>query len=164
MDRLDQLHLAFQALSDFQDKNKRLPKPRNEADANEFLGFVKTRNVNKVELDEKLLKQFAYISQGDVAPMIAFIGGLVAQEVLKVSLFFLVWWKACSSKFHPIVQNLYFDSLESLPNEPINEASSQPVCKKSSYIIRRLGAVMTTKLPFSERNFKRKLLIWKSFW
>lgn len=39
--------------------------------------------------------------------MVAVIGGLVAQEVLK----------ACSGKFHPIYQLFYFDSLESLPND-----------------------------------------------
>lgn len=51
--------------------------------------------------------------------MVAFFGGLVAQEVLK----------ACSGKFHPIQQFLYFDSLESLPdNDTLNEENCAPVC------------------------------------
>jgi ubiquitin-activating enzyme E1 len=51
--------------------------------------------------------------------MVALFGGLVAQEVLK----------ACSGKFHPIHQFLYFDSLESLPdNVVLNEENCAPVC------------------------------------
>lgn len=110
-DRPAQLHLGFQALSEFRDKHNHLPRPRNEADATELLQMVKQLNdksVNKLEqIDEKLIKMLAYISQGDVSPMVAVIGGFVAQEVLK----------ACSGKFHPLVQHLYFDSLESLPSD-----------------------------------------------
>ena len=56
-------------------------------------------------LDEKILTELAFQATGDLAPMNAVTGGFVAQEVLK----------ACSGKFHPTVQHLYFDSLESLP-------------------------------------------------
>jgi ubiquitin-activating enzyme E1 len=49
--------------------------------------------------------------------MAAVIGGLTAQEVLK----------AVSSKFKPIQQHLYFDSLESLSSTiQVSEASAQP--------------------------------------
>lgn len=37
------------------------------------------------ELDEALLKKLAYVSAGDLAPINAFIGGLAAQEAMKVS-------------------------------------------------------------------------------
>ena len=57
------------------------------------------------ELDEKVLRELAFQATGDLSPVVAVIGGFVAQEVLK----------ACSAKFHPMVQHLYFDSLESLP-------------------------------------------------
>ncbi len=42
--------------------------------------------------------------------------------------------QACSGKFHPIVQHLFFDSLESLPDEPIDPEDLQPVrvCVRSS--------------------------------
>jgi ubiquitin-activating enzyme E1 len=59
------------------------------------------------ELDEKLVKELSYQASGDIAPMVAFIGAFAAQEVLK----------ACSGKFHPLLQSLYFDSLESLPTD-----------------------------------------------
>lgn len=53
-----------------------------------------------------------------IAPVNAFIGGFTAQEVMK----------ACSGKFHPLKQYLYFDSLESLPEgDKPSEADLQPV-------------------------------------
>lgn len=40
----------------------------------------------------------------------------------------LVYLQACSGKFHPILQLMYFDSLECLPEEgDISEESCQPV-------------------------------------
>jgi ubiquitin-activating enzyme E1 len=49
--------------------------------------------------------------------MTAVTGGFVAQEVLK----------ACSAKFHPMVQHFYFDSLESLPSTLPTEEDCQPL-------------------------------------
>lgn len=40
----------------------------------------------KVEqLDEALIKKLSFVAAGDLAPVNAFIGGLAAQEVMKVS-------------------------------------------------------------------------------
>lgn len=52
-----------------------------------------------------LLETFAKVSAGQLNPMNATMGGIVAQEVMK----------ACSGKFHPIYQWLYFDAIECLP-------------------------------------------------
>ncbi|KAI8819476.1 uncharacterized protein EV422DRAFT_534882 [Fimicolochytrium jonesii] len=108
-DRPAQLHLAFQALDAFATKhNGELPRPRNEQDAAEVLAIVKELNekaTDKAEINDDLIKEVSFQARGDLAPMGAVIGGLVAQEVLK----------ACSGKFHPIYQYFYFDSLESLP-------------------------------------------------
>ena len=140
MDRCNQLHLAFQALSEFRDKNKRLPKPYSETDATEFFAVVKKLNEAlgdaKVELNEKLLKTFSFIAQGDVSPMIAFIGGLVAQEALK----------ACSGKFHPIHQNFYFDSLESLPGTKLTEEDCKPTGSRYDLQIAVFGKKYQQKL------------------
>ncbi|KAF0354769.1 ubiquitin-activating emzyme E1 [Gigaspora margarita] len=108
-DRPGQLHLGFQALHAFTEKNGSLPRPYNELDADEVLKLTKELNEQceeKVEISDKLIKQLAYGAAGDLSPMAAVFGGLVAQEVLK----------ACSGKFHPIYQFFYFDSLESLPD------------------------------------------------
>ncbi|KAI9597739.1 ubiquitin-activating emzyme E1 [Syncephalis fuscata] len=123
-DRPAQLHIGFQALHAFAAAhNGELPKPRNDADAAELLKLANEINTQsmteKVEqINETLLKELAYQARGDLAPMTAFFGGLVAQEVLK----------ACSGKFTPIKQYMYFDALEALPTSvPPTEASCQPI-------------------------------------
>ncbi|CEP19174.1 hypothetical protein [Parasitella parasitica] len=119
-DRPMQLHLAFQALSKFVEKNGRYPKPRNEQDAAEV--FEETKALvstvdEKPELDEKLIKELAYQSYGELAPMVAVFGGLAAQEVLK----------SVSGKFSPIHQCMYFDALEALPTTvPLSEELCAP--------------------------------------
>uniref|UniRef100_A0A8C9TE48 E1 ubiquitin-activating enzyme n=1 Tax=Scleropages formosus TaxID=113540 RepID=A0A8C9TE48_SCLFO len=81
------------------------------SDADELVSIANDVNANqagsaKVEqLDEELLKKLTYVAAGDLAPLNAFIGGLAAQEVMK----------ACTGKFMPIRQWLYFDAIECLP-------------------------------------------------
>ncbi|KAG8002640.1 Ubiquitin-like modifier-activating enzyme 1 [Nibea albiflora] len=91
----------------------KMPKKIAFADGEELLTLVKEVNSSqtgsaKVEqLDEALLKKLSYVAAGDLAPVNAFIGGLAAQEVMK----------ACTGKFMPIMQWLYFDALECLAEE-----------------------------------------------
>lgn len=112
-DRPSQLHLGFQGLHAFQKKHDRLPKPRNEADANEVVAITKeinqhlTGSAKQEELKEDLLKKLSFQAVGNLAPVNAFIGGLAAQEAMK----------ALSGKFMPVMQWLYFDALECLPEE-----------------------------------------------
>ncbi|XP_063844660.1 ubiquitin-like modifier-activating enzyme 1 isoform X2 [Scylla paramamosain] len=110
-DRPSVLHLAYQTMQDFAEKNGRLPKPWSEGDADAFLGLFKEVNAAspcKVEeFDEGLVKMFAKICSGDLVAMNAVIGGIIAQEVMK----------GCSGKFTPIKQWLYFDALECLPED-----------------------------------------------
>lgn len=113
-DRPATLHAGFQALSEFRSQHQRLPRPRNPEDCAAFITFAKTFGS---ELDEKILTELAYQASGDLAPMNAVIGGFVAQEVLK----------SVSAKFHPMVQNMYFDSLESLPTVLPSEKDCQPL-------------------------------------
>lgn len=107
-DRPQQLHIGFQALHAFAQSHGRLPKPMNKVDAAALVGaaqaYAKEQGVD-VEIDEKLITELSYQATGDLNPMAAFFGGLTAQEVLK----------AVSGKFHPVKQWMYFDSLESLP-------------------------------------------------
>jgi ubiquitin-activating enzyme E1 len=118
-DRPPQLHIGFQALHQFVKSHGSLPKPQNDADASELYSIAQELakgGETTVELDEKLLRELSYQARGDLSPMAAFFGGLAAQEVLK----------AVSGKFHPIVQWLYFDSLESLPT---SVQRSEELCK-----------------------------------
>lgn len=126
-DRPPQLHLGFQALQAFQTRHQgQMPRPYNEEDAEEMLKYSEELKVQSPqilgedEIDEKLIKELALQAQGDIPAMVAFFGGLAAQEVLK----------CCSSKFGPIKQFLYLDSLESLPSEneyPRNADTTKPI-------------------------------------
>lgn len=107
-DHPEQLHLAYQALHKYIEKNNRSPKPWNKADASEFVALVKSLAVdggNDTELNTQLLELFSKVCAGQLNPMNATVGGIVAQEAMK----------ACSGKFHPINQWLYFDAIECLP-------------------------------------------------
>ncbi|KAF8897266.1 ubiquitin activating enzyme [Infundibulicybe gibba] len=112
-DRPATLHAGFQALSQFRTDNQRLPQPRNPEDASAVFALAKKFDA---DVDEKVVNELAFQSAGDLSPMAAVIGGFVAQEVLK----------ACSAKFHPMVQHMYFDSLESLPSNLPSEQDCQP--------------------------------------
>merc|ERR1711936_1217770 len=102
-----QLHLCYQALHTWQQENAgSLPRPWNREDAERFLALTKEKFGDQVE-DEGLVKQFAMVCAGEVSPMCAALGGIVAQEVMK----------ATSGKFHPIFQWLYFDAVECLPED-----------------------------------------------
>lgn len=126
-DRSAQYHLGFQALHAFQTRhNGKLPRPYHEEDATELLRLVEEVNtqfpsvLGDAKIDEKLIRELAFQATGDIPGMVAFFGGLIAQEVLK----------NCSSKFGPIKQWLYFDSLESLPSNdkfPRNAETTKPL-------------------------------------
>ncbi|RAH74005.1 E1 ubiquitin-activating protein ubaA [Aspergillus aculeatinus CBS 121060] len=119
-DRPLQLHVGVQALHKFAEGHGgELPRPHNDSDAQEVLKIANDLSSSleeKVELDEKLLKELSYQARGDLNPLAALFGGLAAQEVLK----------AVSGKFNPVYQWLYFDSLESLPT---SVTRSEEACK-----------------------------------
>ncbi|KAL1918648.1 uncharacterized protein VTP21DRAFT_2670 [Calcarisporiella thermophila] len=147
-DRPAQLHVGFQALDAFRAKHGRLPRPRNEEDANEVLALtneINGRSEEKAEIDDKLIKELSYQAAGDLSPMVAVFGGLIAQEVLK----------ACSGKFHPIHQYFYFDALECLPNSAeLTEEDCQPIGSRYD------GQIAVFGRKFQDRiaNFKEFLV------
>ncbi|KAG7665751.1 UBA1 [[Candida] subhashii] len=122
-DKPAQLHLGFQALHAFRNRHGVLPLPYNEEHANEAFRLaqeIATQSGFEEDLNEEYLKELFYQSRGDIPGIAAFYGGLIAQEVLK----------NCSSKFTPIKQWLYFDSLESLPSNdeyPRNAENNKPI-------------------------------------
>ncbi|CAH1783923.1 unnamed protein product [Owenia fusiformis] len=117
-----QLHVGFQALHEYQKKNGSLPKPRCKGDADAFVALAKEVNSSSAakldELDEKYMRELSYSAMGNICAMQAVIGGISAQEVMK----------ACSGKFNPIQQWLYFDALECLP-ENADEVLTEESCK-----------------------------------
>nr|GAT53895.1 predicted protein [Mycena chlorophos] len=138
-DRPAALHAGFPALSEFQAQNGRLPRPRNAEDAAKVVALAKKLDA---DADEKIVTELAYQATGDIAPMAAVLGGFVAQEALK----------ACSSKFHPMVQHMYFDSLESLPTELPTEADCQPI-----------GSRYDGQIAVFGKNFQEKIANHRQF-
>jgi ubiquitin-activating enzyme E1 len=138
-DRPSILHAGFQALSQFRQKQGRLPRPRNAEDAAAVVALAKAIDP---DADEKILTELSYQASGDIAPMNAVIGGFVAQEVLK----------ACSAKFHPMFQNMYFDSLESMPSEVPTEADVQPI-----------GSRYDAQIAVFGKSFQQKIANFREF-
>ncbi|CAG7848457.1 Ubiquitin-activating enzyme E1 1 {ECO:0000269/PubMed:23416107}; AltName: Full=Poly(A)+ RNA transport protein 3 [Serendipita indica DSM 11827] len=134
-DRPSTLHAGFQALSQYQEKHGKLPRPRNAQDAAELLLITKSL-AGETELNEKVIEELAFQAQGDLAAVNAVIGGFVAQEVLK----------AVSAKFHPMVQHMYFDSLESLPDQLPSEADVAPLGSRYDGQIAVFGKTFQEKI------------------
>lgn len=112
MDNSVILHGAFMALDRFQAVKKRLPRPGNSSDAEELVGLFKATaaelslTIESEEKMTKLVRSLARSAAGNLGPIAAAVGGIAAQEALK----------ACSGKFTPISQFMYFDFAEILPD------------------------------------------------
>ncbi|KAL5487808.1 UBA1 [Sanghuangporus weigelae] len=138
-DRPATLHAGVQALSEFRAQHNRLPRPRNRDDAVALIAIAKKLGS---DLDEKVLSELAFQATGDLAPVNSAIGSFVAQEVLK----------SISAKFHPMVQNMYFDSLESLPASLPTEQDCQPVGSRYDGQIAVFGKTFQEKIS-NHRQF-----------
>ncbi|GAA0154784.1 ubiquitin-protein ligase [Lithospermum erythrorhizon] len=140
-DRPPLLHLAFQALDRFQTVVGRFPVAGSEEDAQKLISIANDMNESlddgKLEdINAKLLRQFAYGSRAVINPMAAMFGGIVGQEVVK----------ACSGKFHPLFQFFYFDSVESLPTEPLDPSDFKPLNSRYDAQISVFGSKLQKKL------------------
>jgi len=113
------LHACYQTLHSYISQHGKTPAPWNNSDAQAFINLAKELFPDSVttEDDETFFAQYAKISQGDLNPMCAALGGVVGQEVMKAS----------SGKFSPIHQWLYFDALECLPDD--KAALTEDTCK-----------------------------------
>ncbi|XP_061473709.1 ubiquitin-like modifier-activating enzyme 7 isoform X2 [Rhineura floridana] len=146
--RYRSLHMAFWALHVFQSQMQRLPRPRDEANADRMVNLAQTLSVGEAELpQEDLVRTFSYGCAGDLSPINAFIGGLAAQEVLK----------AASGKFTPLDQWLYFDAYECLPEEEhILQLTEEDCAPRGS---RYDGQIAIFGADFQERLGKQKYFL-----
>ncbi|KAK9463229.1 uncharacterized protein V1516DRAFT_667212 [Lipomyces oligophaga] len=152
LDRPAQLHIGFQALQGFANKHGGvLPRPLDDEDANEMVHLATTLATQLpdvlagAEIDEKLIRELSYQARGDLPPMVAVFGGIVAQEVLK----------ATSGKFSPIKQYLYFDSLESIPSHfARTKETTAPIGSRYDNQIAILGKPLHDKI----RNMRQFLV------
>ncbi|KAL9242583.1 hypothetical protein vseg_016569 [Gypsophila vaccaria] len=140
-DRPPLLHLAFRALDKFLSELGRYPVAGCGEDAQKLISFVTQINDSSADgklenIDENLLRHFASGSKAVLNPMAAMFGGIVGQEVIK----------ACSGKFHPLFQFFYFDSVESLPSEPLDPSDLKPLNSRYDAQISVFGAKLQKKL------------------
>lgn len=118
--RGEQLHFAFQALAEFEEENEG-KRPSSEEHVADVVSRAKRLNeackvLNKMsgaatalaldELDEEVIAKVARWSSAEVQPVGCFFGGIIAQEVVKLT-----------GKFTPIEQWLHFDFFEAAPDK-----------------------------------------------
>ncbi|XXG44320.1 hypothetical protein AAC387_Pa01g4156 [Persea americana] len=140
-DRPPLLHLAFQSLDKFVTEVGRLPIAGSQEDAEKLIWLASGINEGMgdgrlEDIDKKLLWHFANGSRAVLNPMAAMFGGIVGQEVVK----------ACSGKFHPLFQFFYFDSVESLPIEPLEPEDLEPLNSRYDAQISVFGWKLQRKL------------------
>lgn len=111
------LHNCFTLLDKFISTNNRYPTPYDEKD---FNTFIKDFNYSE---NKDIYKKFCFTCSGNISPINSVIGGIISQEVLK----------ACSGKFMPIKQLLYFDSFECLSDNWITMNKSEFKFEKNRY-------------------------------
>ncbi|XP_048344495.1 ubiquitin-like modifier-activating enzyme 7 [Sphaerodactylus townsendi] len=147
MSRYHTLHRAFWAQHLFQSKMKRLPRPRNQADAEEMVKLAQALPMGQHPLAEDLVRTFAYGCTGALNPINAFIGAVAAHEVLK----------AASGKFTPLDQWLYFDAYECLPEEDHGVLLTEENC--TPHGSRYDGQIAVFGADFQERLGKQKYFV-----
>lgn len=142
-DSPQQLHIAFLTLHEYKKQhNNESPRSWNQNDADEFINLAKEIknkwDFNDTEINNDVFDVFSKISAGNLNPMCATIGGIVAQEVMK----------ACSGKFSPIYQWLYFDAIECLPidKNEIKEADCLPI-----------GSRYDSQIAIFGKNYQNKI-------
>ena len=112
--RNELLHCAFIALHKYFSEKNELPELNNEKQANEVLKISKStynnsKNNNeewieKIEnFEENIILNVAKWSKSEISPLCSFLGGIVAQEIMKIT-----------GKYVPINQWLWFDFFESV--------------------------------------------------
>ena len=118
--RNELLHCAFMAIHEFYKKHNNLPELNKKEDADEVVAESKKIYdeakekkykwiENSQEFDEKIIRNVACWARSEISPVCAFLGGIVAQEIVKYT-----------GKYTPINQWLYFDFFETVANLPEN--------------------------------------------
>jgi len=115
-------HACMLAIKQHRQAHGRYPRPGHHADADDVFKRFSSLFKGDATPHAQVVRRLARASSGKLCPMAAALGGLAAQEVIK----------ACSSKFTPITQWLYYDArevlgpeLDALPASAFSPASSR---------------------------------------
>jgi len=107
--RSEHLHLAFQAVREYREKSGKMPKPRDPECQKACLELAKDLNSRAKlvdEVDADVVEKVAAFASCMLCPMASFLGGVVAQEIVKFT-----------GKYTPLHQCLYMDMFELAPKE-----------------------------------------------
>ena len=132
--RNELLHVAIQTLHKYYNTNGSLPKQNDYESVKALIEETKTNfNINKESIhwltnsqqfDDEIVKKVLLWAASSIVPTTSFMGGIVAQEIIKFT-----------GKFTPINQWLWFDFFESTVNipetsnkEPMNCRFDDQIC------------------------------------
>ena len=118
------LHCGIIALHQFYSKYQKLPNINDMDEGKEIIKIAKDiynlclenkyKWIEKIKLfDENFILKLAVWSRCEISPVCSFLGGIVSQEVVKIT-----------GKYIPINQWLWFDFFETLGNNLINDRRS----------------------------------------
>ena len=118
--RNELLHCAFMAVHHFYQKHQKLPELNKKEDADEVVAeskdiYNKAKEKkykwieNSQDFDENIVRNISNWARSEISPVCAFLGGIVAQDIVKFT-----------GKYTPINQWLYFDFFETVANLPEN--------------------------------------------
>lgn len=136
-----QLHIAREALWEFQKRNKELPKLHDDKDSEQALQIAKEifqRHTDKStlkvkELNENVVRQAALYARAELPGLCAFLGGVIAQEIIKKF-----------GKYTPIHQWMHIDYTELLSDKV--HPDSAPVGSRYDHQISIFGKAFQEKL------------------
>jgi ubiquitin-activating enzyme E1 len=121
------------------------------------------------ELNKHWIKLFSKTCQGDLCPIQAIIGGIAAQEAMKVrsnfkaNIYTEFFVKAVTGKFMPIRQYLYFDAIECLPESVFQASNEIPAFKLPSKQTRYYSQEIVFGEDFQEKICKSKYFVVRIF-
>ncbi|MCP3683743.1 MAG: hypothetical protein GY861_13750, partial [bacterium] len=112
--RPELLHLAFKSLFKYISVNKQLPELNNLATCKEIVDNAKNEYIegkkkdgcwlkNSQDFDDEVVLNVTRWARAQISPVCAFLGGVVAQEIVKYT-----------GKYTPISQWLWFDFFETV--------------------------------------------------
>lgn len=122
-----------------------VPRAHNAADADAFVARMRELNGTAQLVDavaEPYARVFAMTAAGELPPVVTFIGGVVCQEALK----------ACSGKYTPVHQWMFYDAQEALPDNfvelPESEFAGANSGSSSKYdgVVRVIGRTLQQRL------------------
>ena len=156
--RADQLHVAFAGVWEYEKRHKKMPPANDEEAILEVLGYAMAYNeagkqdeklFSVDEVDEDIVKNTARFAECTFQPLSCFFGGVVAQEVVKLT-----------GKFTPLHQWLHLDCFEVMPEMFVDDKNEEafnvtpedrmPVGSRYDDLIMILGRPLHTKLMKSK--------------